>query len=85
MFGIVLRNLGQQGNPGVLVQVQDFLSWYGKDSFVLLLSDIFTQIISLFPGVNVWVQVACPRLSVDWGHHLSKPLLNYFGLHVVMG
>lgn len=22
-----------------------------------------------------WVQVACPRLSIDWGEAFSKPLL----------
>ena len=22
-----------------------------------------------------WVQIACPRLSIDWGEHFSRPLL----------
>jgi len=85
LFGIVLGTLGRQGNPGVLAQVRDLLSRHGKDSFVLLLSEIFPRKLSMFPDVDVWVQVACPRLSVDWGHHFSKPLLNPFELHVAMG
>ena len=25
---------------------------------------------------NRWVQVACPRLSIDWGYAFPKPLLS---------
>ena len=81
----MIINLGRQVNPVVLVQVQDLLSWNGRDSFVLLLSKIFPPKLSLFPDVDVWVQVICPRLSMDWGHHFSKPLLNPFELYVAMG
>ena len=52
--------------------------------FVLLLSEIFPCRLSLFPDVDGWVQLACPCLSVDWGHHFSKPLLNPFELHIVV-
>ena len=29
-------------------------------------------------------QIACPRLSVDWGHHFSVPVLSLYGLFVVL-
>ena len=35
--------------------------------------------------VDAWVQVACPRLSVDWGHHFSKPTLSPYEAHVAWG
>lgn len=25
--------------------------------------------------VDCWVQIACPRLSIDWGYAFPKPLL----------
>lgn len=28
------------------------------------------------PDVGVWVQVACPRLSIDWGYAFERPLLS---------
>jgi len=27
-------------------------------------------------GVEAWVQVACPRLSIDWGEEFAAPTLN---------
>ena len=39
----------------------------------------------MFPEIDVWVQVACPRLVVDWGQHFSKPLLKSFELNFAMG
>ena len=77
--------MGQQGNLGVLMQFLDLLSWHGNYSFVLILINIFTCKISLFPEVKAWVQVACTRLCVDWGHQFYRPLLNPFELNVAMG
>jgi 2-(3-amino-3-carboxypropyl)histidine synthase len=36
--------------------------------------------------IDAWVQIACPRLSVDWGHHLStnRPVLNPYELFVCL-
>ena len=32
-----------------------------------------------------WVQIACPRLSIDWGYAFSKPLLNSYEAEVCFG
>ena len=37
------------------------------------------------PHVDAWVQVACPRLSVDWGHFFDRPVLTSYELEVAMG
>lgn len=37
------------------------------------------------PHVDAWVQVACPRLSVDWGHFFNRPVLTSYELEVAMG
>jgi 2-(3-amino-3-carboxypropyl)histidine synthase len=36
-------------------------------------------------GIRAWVQIACPRLSVDWGHHFTVPVLSPFELFVALG
>ena len=41
----------------------------------LLLSEIFPEKLRLMAEVDVWVQIACPRLSIDWGLAFDKPLL----------
>jgi len=49
----------------------------GLKWFVILLSEIFPEKLALFDQqVDVWVQIACPRLSIDWGYAFSKPLLS---------
>ena len=36
-------------------------------------------------SVHVWVQVACPRLSIDWGDgFVAKPLLTPYELNVAL-
>jgi len=33
-------------------------------------------------GLFRWVQIACPRLSIDWGYAFAKPLLNPYEAEV---
>ena len=57
----------------------------GKDAFVVLLSEIFPSKLALFPDVEAWVQVACPRLSIDWGRAFAVPLLTAYETKVALG
>lgn len=90
VFGIILGTLGRQGNPALLTKIQTQLSKrQGVRSFVMLASEITPSKLALFANkVQVWVQIACPRLSVDWGHHLSGnqaiPVLNPYELFVCL-
>ena len=34
--------------------------------------------------VDFFVQIACPRLSIDWGGYFSKPLLTTYEFFVLM-
>ena len=84
-FGIVLGTLGRQGNPAVLQKIRTLLTKHGKRSFLMLLSEISPAKLALMPNIDVWVQVACPRLSVDWGQYFGdKPLLSPYEVHVAM-
>jgi 2-(3-amino-3-carboxypropyl)histidine synthase len=35
-------------------------------------------------GVIRWVQIACPRLSIDWGHAFARPLLTPYEAEVAL-
>mmetsp|Transcript_21772 Transcript_21772/g.30547 ORF Transcript_21772/g.30547 Transcript_21772/m.30547 type:complete len:429 (+) Transcript_21772:73-1359(+) len=85
VFGIILGTLGRQGNPGILGNIRSLLRKHGKKSFVLLLSEIFPKKLDMFPNVDAWVQIACPRLSIDWGHFFNKPVLSPYELNVCLG
>lgn len=31
------------------------------------------------------MQIACPRLSIDWGYYFKRPLLTPYELYVALG
>ncbi|TYZ64095.1 hypothetical protein PybrP1_009122 [[Pythium] brassicae (nom. inval.)] len=83
-FGIILGTLGRQGNPLVLDRLTQLLQQRSKQFFVLLLSEIFPDKLARFHDVDAWIQVACPRLSIDWGYAFTKPLLSPYEAEVCL-
>ena len=84
-FGIILGTLGRQGSPKILDFLKDSLRRAGIDFIVVLLSEVFPDKLKLFKDVDVWVQIACPRLSIDWGTAFNKPLLTPYEASVALG
>jgi 2-(3-amino-3-carboxypropyl)histidine synthase len=75
-WGLILGSLGRQGNPNTLTMIEQGLRQRGIPFVNLLLSEIFPGKLALMSGdVECWVQVACPRLSIDWGYAFPRPLL----------
>mmetsp|Transcript_2359 Transcript_2359/g.4334 ORF Transcript_2359/g.4334 Transcript_2359/m.4334 type:complete len:655 (-) Transcript_2359:1101-3065(-) len=95
--GIILGTLGRQGNPAILSRIRSLLHSRGIRSVIVLLSEIFPKKLEMMSsstissnpanggGVRAWVQIACPRLSIDWGHHFCVPVLSPFELFVALG
>ncbi|KAL1129301.1 hypothetical protein AAG570_013830 [Ranatra chinensis] len=85
-FGLILGTLGRQGSTSVFEHLEEKLKRDSKDYIRLLLSEVFPSKLSLFGnGVGAWVQVACPRLSIDWGHQFGRPLLSPYEAAVAFG
>ncbi len=101
LFGIILGTLGRQGNPAILSRIRSLLHGRGIRSVTILLSEIFPKKLEMMSntttkslgggreggggGVCAWVQIACPRLSIDWGHYFCVPVLSSYELFVAMG
>ena len=88
-FGIVLGTLGRQGNPAILSHVRQILRSCNKRYFIVLLSEITPHKLRLMSSsknrnVDAWIQIACPRLSVDWGHFFDQPILTAYELEVCL-
>lgn len=83
-FGVVLGTLGRQGNPAILKRLEARLKAAGRQYFVLLLSEVFPSKLAMFKDVDAWIQVACPRLSIDWGAAFDVPLLSPYEAHVAL-
>ncbi|KAK2742801.1 Diphthamide biosynthesis protein 1 [Myotisia sp. PD_48] len=84
-WGIILGSLGRQGNPNTMAMIGKCLDDKGIPYIHLLLSEIFPGKLASMPDVECWVQIACPRLSIDWGYAFPKPLLTPFEALVALG
>ncbi|KAI0974840.1 putative diphthamide synthesis protein-domain-containing protein [Xylaria arbuscula] len=74
-WGLILGSLGRQGNPHTMTLIEEKLKSMGIPWVNLLLSEIFPGKLAMMSDVECWVQVACPRLSIDWGYAFPRPLL----------
>eukprot|EP00762_Andalucia_godoyi_P001688 ANDGO_07126.mRNA.1 Diphthamide biosynthesis protein 1 len=83
-WGLILGTLGHQGSPNILSRIEDELNKKGIPFVVVLLSEIFPHKLALFKDVGAWVQVACPRLSIDWGYAFDTPLLSPYEAFVAL-
>lgn len=84
-FGLILGTLGRQGSPKVMSYLRERLKHHKRESSLILLSEVFPSKLELFKDIDAFVQVACPRLSIDWGTAFPKPLLTPFELSVALG
>ncbi|QKX59912.1 uncharacterized protein TRUGW13939_07054 [Talaromyces rugulosus] len=84
-WGIILGALGRQGNPHTMTLIERHLQDQGIPFVNLLLSEIFPGKLASMADVECWVQVACPRLSIDWGYAFSRPLLTPYEALVALG
>ena len=83
-YGIILGTLGRQGSPRILAHLENLLAKKNIPFIVVLLSEIFPAKLALFNDVDAWVQIACPRLSIDWGYAFDKPLLTPYEVEVAL-
>lgn len=83
-IGLILGALGRQGNPVTLRNLEAELKKHGKTVVKIILSEIFPKKLAMFEDIDAFVQVACPRLSIDWGYAFSKPLLTPYEAMVML-
>ncbi|QIW97936.1 hypothetical protein AMS68_003454 [Peltaster fructicola] len=84
-WGLILGSLGRQGNPHIMTMIEGRLKAAGIPWINILLSEIFPGKLALMSDVECWVQVACPRLSIDWGYAFPRPLLTPHEALIVLG
>ncbi len=85
-WGLILGSLGRQGNPHTLTAIEAALRRRGIPYVTLLLSEILPhKLARMSADVACWVQVACPRLSIDWGYAFPRPLLTPYEALLALG
>lgn len=84
-FGLILGTLGRQGSINTFDRIKALLQKKGKTVIPFLMAEIQPKKLELLGHViDAWVQVACPRLSIDWGEGFKKPVLTPYELEVAM-
>ncbi|CAL4087954.1 unnamed protein product, partial [Meganyctiphanes norvegica] len=84
VWGLILGTLGRQGSTKVLDNIECQLKAANKDFVVVLLSEIFPAKLAAMSEVGAWIQIACPRLSIDWGASFPAPLLTTYEATVAL-
>ena len=84
-WGVVLGTLGRQGNPAILEHLERRLQECGKAYAVFLISEMNPAKMALLKGADAFAQIACPRLSIDWGEDFQKPVLTPYEAEVALG
>ena len=84
-WGLILGSLGRQGNPHTMTLIDNHLNEQGIPFINLLLSEIFPGKLAMMDDIECWVQIACPRLSIDWGYAFARPLLTPYEALVALG
>lgn len=84
-IALVMGTLGRQGSTRIVERLQHLAQSQGKQMTTFLMSEIFPSKLALIKDVDCFVQVACPRLSIDWGYAFDRPLLNPYEAEVALG
>ncbi|KAI1948498.1 Diphthamide biosynthesis protein 1 [Ophidiomyces ophidiicola] len=84
-WGIILGSLGRQGNPNTMTLIEKHLNDRAIPFVNILLSEIFPGKLATMPDIECWVQIACPRLSIDWGYAFPRPLLTPYEALITLG
>lgn len=87
-IGIVLGTLGRQGNFTVLATLKSLIASVSNSPIVtFLMSELNPTLLTELGRntVRAWVQIGCPRLSIDWGDaFVDKPLLSPYELRTAI-
>lgn len=59
--------------------------WNSLLDLQVLLSEVSPPKLQQMGQIDAWIQIACPRLSIDWGEGFSKPTLTPYEALVALG
>lgn len=85
-FGLILGTLGRQGSLSRFSHLRNLLQQSGKKLIPFLMAELNPAKLNAVPRekIQVWVQVACPRLSIDWSSSFDRPVLTPYELEVAL-
>jgi len=84
-FGLIFGTLGRQGNPVILKRLCNLLDKHNKKYVIIMLNEVTEAKVSNYTKCECFVQLVCPRLSIDWSDQFSKPMLTPYEVYLALG
>ena len=85
VFGILLGLKPGQRNLEQALQIKQKLEKAGKVAFMFVIEEVSPEALMEFPTIDVFVNTACPRLSLEDAQRFSVPILSNSEVSVVLG
>ena len=83
-IGIIFGTLGRQGNPSILKRLCSLLNKNNKKYIIIMLNEITQNKIINYNKCECFIQLACPRLSIDWSDQFTKPMLTPYEIYLIL-
>ena len=83
-IGIIFGTLGRQGNPTILKRLCSLLNKNNKKYIIIMLNEITQNKIINYNKCECFIQLACPRLSIDWSDQFTKPMLTPYEIYLIL-
>jgi 2-(3-amino-3-carboxypropyl)histidine synthase len=75
IVGIAFSTLGRQASRMTLARIEAALDTAQVEHVAFCMDDVSPAAVAQYPEIDAWVQLACPRLSIDWSSGFSVPIL----------
>ncbi len=84
-FGIIVSTKPGQCNPQVALSILQQLEGKGKSGVLLYADEVVPEKLMDFADIEVFVDMACPRLALDDPERFPKPILTRDEIMVAVG
>ncbi len=84
-FGVLISLKSGQMKLKEAMNIKEKLEQNGLKATLLALREVSPSALMQFPGIDAFVNTACPRLSLDDAPHFGKPLLSINETLVMLG
>jgi 2-(3-amino-3-carboxypropyl)histidine synthase len=83
---LIIGSLGRQGNPEILKRLKELSNKKNLYFFFGSIAEISVDKLNFIGNefAEIWIQIACPRLSSDWGKYFKAPLLSSYEMVTLM-
>jgi 2-(3-amino-3-carboxypropyl)histidine synthase len=84
-FGVLISLKSGQMKLGDAMKIKEKLEQRGLKATLLALREVTPSALMQFPGLDAFINTACPRLSLDDASSFRKPLLSLNEARVMLG